>query len=145
MTVKVFTLEQANRVLPVVEGSIRFIRAKAQEVIRTQDRLTVLALIGGDKPGSPEHGELEKKDRELKELVSAYNKRLEDLAGIGCVVKDLNHGLVDFYTRNGDRLVFLCWRLGEKIISHWHELEGGFSGRRPVGELLEEGEEADDA
>ena len=50
----------------------------------------------------------------------------------GCVIKDLGQGLVDFYALNGDRLIFLCWKLGEPEVSHWHALDGGFATRRPV-------------
>jgi len=50
----------------------------------------------------------------------------------GVLVKDLERGLVDFYALSGDRLIFLCWHLGEAEVSHWHTLEGGFSTRQPL-------------
>ena len=50
----------------------------------------------------------------------------------GVVVKDLDRGLLDFYALAGDRLIFLCWQLGEAEVSHWHTLEGGFTGRQPI-------------
>ena len=50
----------------------------------------------------------------------------------GCVLKDLDRGLLDFYALSGDRLIFLCWQLGESEIAHWHTLEGGFAGRQPL-------------
>ncbi|HUK64136.1 MAG TPA: DUF2203 family protein, partial [Dongiaceae bacterium] len=50
----------------------------------------------------------------------------------GAVVKDLDLGLIDFYSLAGDRLVFLCWKLGEAEVAHWHPLDGGYASRRPL-------------
>lgn len=144
MAVKVFTVEQANRILPVVEEGVRFVRSRAVEIIRTQDRLEVLGLIGADSATSPEHKDLDQARQTLETLVVAYNDRLQELSKLGCVLKDLNHGLVDFYCRGRGKLVFLCWRLGEKEISFWHDLDGGFAKRRPIRELMAEEAEAED-
>jgi hypothetical protein len=48
------------------------------------------------------------------------------------MVKDIDRGLVDFYALSGDRLILLCWHLGEAEVSHWHSLEGGFASRQPL-------------
>ncbi len=143
MAVKVFTVKEANRVLPVVTQAVVEIRSKALEIIRLQDRIGVLALIGGENPASPEHVEFGTRRQDLQGLVAEYNGRLEELQKIGCVLKDLNEGLVDFYGRKKNRLVFLCWKLGERRISFWHEIESGFSGRRPIRELQAEEEEGE--
>lgn len=137
MSVRVFSIEEANKILPLVEATVRFIREKAIEIVQTQDRLSILSLVGGSDPRSPEHREFDQQRSRLEELVQAYNTRLEELDQIGCVIKDLNHGLVDFYGKVNDRMVFLCWRLGEKRIAFWHDLESGFAGRRPISELEE--------
>ena len=50
----------------------------------------------------------------------------------GCLIKDLELGLVDFYALAGDRLVMLCWKIDEPEIQHWHTLDGGFAGRQPL-------------
>jgi hypothetical protein len=52
----------------------------------------------------------------------------------GCVLKDLDQGLVDFLARRGPEEVFLCWRLGEAQIQYWHGLQEGFAGRKPLRE-----------
>lgn len=138
MSIKIFTPEEANRVLPTVRETVVLARAKVEEIIRLQDRISVLSLIGANESKSPEHEEFDKHRGRLEELVRVYNDKMEQLQKIGCVLKDLNHGLIDFYARKGNRLVFLCWRLGEKEVAHWHELKTGFSSRRPVSELGEE-------
>lgn len=143
MAVKVFTIKEANKIIPLVSQTVIEIRAKAMEIIQLQDRIGVLALIGGENVASPEHAEYVEQRKDLQELVAQYNGHLEELQKIGCVMKDLSEGLVDFYGRKKNRLVFLCWKLGEKRISYWHEIESGYSGRRPIRELQAEEEEGD--
>jgi hypothetical protein len=143
MAVKVFTIKEANRIIPVVSQTVIEVRGKALEIIQLQDRIGVLALIGGENVASPEHADYAARRRELQDLVAQYNGHLEELQKIGCVLKDLNEGLVDFYGRKKNRLVFLCWKLGEKRISYWHEIESGYTGRRPIRELQAEEEEGE--
>ncbi len=60
---------------------------------------------------------------------------VEKLLTIGCVLKDIEEGLIDFYAEHEGRDIFLCYKLGEDTITHWHELDTGYSARRPVEEL----------
>jgi len=135
MSITVYSVREANRLLPRVGEAVRRIQQTAHEVVRAQDRASVLTLIGGRDPGSPEHAELLQRRRDLEESVTAYQIRLGELQKLGCILKDLNLGVVDFYGRKKNRLVFLCWKLGEKRISYWHDLDAGFAGRRPIREL----------
>jgi hypothetical protein len=135
MAVKVFTLEEANRLIPQIELTVRFLVNTGQTIVQLKDQLSVLLVIGAHKSKSPEHGEYHKKKQRLDDLATAYNRKLEALQKTGCLIKDLQHGLVDFYGVKDDRLIFLCWKLGEKEIRYWHELHAGFRGRRPVTEL----------
>jgi hypothetical protein len=61
---------------------------------------------------------------------------LEELDQIGCVFKGFEAGLVDFYALREDRLVFLCWKLGEERIPHWHDIDAGFAGRHPIDNTM---------
>ena len=60
---------------------------------------------------------------------------LEDILNYGAIVKDLNFGLVDFYSKYNSQEIFLCWQLGENKIKYWHEAELGYDERKPI-ELL---------
>ena len=64
-------------------------------------------------------------------LVEEIGRGVAAIQERGPVIKDLSSGLIDFYSIAGDRLIFLCWRMGEKDVSHWHTLEGGFANRQP--------------
>ena len=135
MPVRVFTLEEANQLLPRVEADLRWLHEMVQRIVRTQDAVSVLDLLGAGEPANPEHRDLLQKRLELEEMVGEYNDRLEKLQQIGCVVKDLNHGVVDFYGLKDGRLIFLCWRMGEPSVRFWHEINSGMMGRRPVSDL----------
>ncbi len=66
------------------------------------------------------------------QLVEAFTSAMKQLEDLGVLVKDLEQGLVDFYTRRKGKLVFLCWKMGEERIRFWHTLEGGFAARQSL-------------
>ncbi len=135
MPVRVFTLEEANRLLPEVEEAIRWLQQTVSQIVQAQDRISVLDVLGAAERSSPEHEDLLATRRTLEELLGGYNEKLNEVQRIGCVLKDINHGVVDFYGLKDGRLIFLCWRMGEKAIDYWHEVTTGMMGRRPVSEL----------
>ena len=57
---------------------------------------------------------------------------IERLEEMGCIVKDYEVGIIDFYSMLDGREIFLCWRLGERSINFWHEVDAGYIGRRPI-------------
>jgi hypothetical protein len=90
-----------------------------------------LAVAGATK-SNPDSQELGQLHDQRNRLADAVSKDISGIHGHGCVVKDLDKGLVDFYALAGDRLVFLCWKLGESEVSHWHPLDGGYGQRQPL-------------
>ena len=122
---KTFTPEEANKTLPLVTRIVEDIARTSREWNATrQERLDLL------QEGRVESArELESQAEELCFQVEDYVRELEQL---GCISKDPLRGLVDFPARLGGRTVFLCWRLGEAEVLHWHEIEAGYLGRMPV-------------
>lgn len=129
----VFSLAEANRVVADVRPRFeRLVRAK-QAFDRIQGRIDVLAVaLSGASRGNPDRTELHDLQKERTQLGHEITEGIQAIQGLGCVVKDLDRGLLDFYAIAGDRLIFLCWQLGEPEITHWHSLEGGFSARQPL-------------
>jgi hypothetical protein len=70
--------------------------------------------------------------REHNRLEDAVRSALERIQATGCVVKDLDVGLLDFPSRINDEEVYLCWRLGEDRIRFYHRQDEGFAGRKPI-------------
>jgi hypothetical protein len=67
-------------------------------------------------------------------MASRLENVLGEIAEMGCIPKDLDVGLIDFPTRIDGKEGYLCWKLGEKHITHWHNLTDGFSGRKKIKE-----------
>ena len=74
----------------------------------------------------------------LRTLIDALKADVKALKDTGCLVKDIDEGIVDWYASKGGRDVLLCWKLGEKEVAYWHDPEAGFAGRRPISEFFED-------
>jgi hypothetical protein len=137
---KIFTLEEANALLPVVESLLdRAIQAK-EEAERLDGEMQSLRqrifLAGGmtvDVAG------VTRNRRETETYLQTAKDALAEIDSIGVQVKDLETGLLDFPTRVDGELVLLCWRRGESRIEYWHTLEAGFRGRQPLDERFGRG------
>ena len=100
-----------------------------QELARAAARIMVL---GGSLPAS---GKLAATRAEREVLVGEIEEQLAKIQQTGCVVKDLNEGLVDFPALREGQEVYLCWKLGEERIGYWHGIEEGFAGRKPLDDV----------
>ena len=127
---KTFSLEEANRALPLVRRIVEDIVAQYRQLERLQRRRRILIR----RQRATEVTELDEQaargaDR-LCELIDEVNR-------IGCELKDWESGIVDFRSRLHGRDVFLCWRLGEDKIGHWHEVAVGMTGRQATAGVFE--------
>ena len=102
------------------------------ETAHQLDEATGKLAHGNGYPLQEIRQEIERLTKHQLDLVEAFQSAFKQLEGLGCVLKDLSQGLVDFYTMRQAELVFLCWRLGEERIQFWHDLESGFTGRQPL-------------
>ncbi|HEU4798259.1 MAG TPA: DUF2203 domain-containing protein [bacterium] len=125
-----FTVEEATAALPEVErllGKLRELRVDAVDATARLD-----ALWERLPEGSHVLDELLAAQRELEHRTTSAEEVMEDLGGIGCLVRDLDLGLVDFPALAAGIEVFLCWRLGEDAIGYWHGTTEGYAGRKPL-------------
>lgn len=128
-----FTLQQAERLLPEVESAIREAVALKAEHQKAEEELhasmqRVMMLGGVDldrKAFLEQRARREGSALRLKEVIERIHE-------IGCVVKDLDIGLIDFPSLLRGQEVYLCWKLGETGIAFWHHVEDGFKGRQPI-------------
>lgn len=134
---RTFTLEEAQSLLPVLESLLRAaISAKKlmEEVEAEQQALAHRVFLNGGT-----YLDVVPLARRKAERVKAEQRARDALAeidSIGVQVKDLNIGLLDFPCEVDGRVVLLCWKLGEKSITHWHGTEEGFAGRKPIDERI---------
>ena len=120
---RVYSLDEANAMLPDLRERLTLIRDARRVVIATstlvKDRV---AADGGGVAGEPAYFE----------AVRTLRAELEHLAEIDVVLRDPESGLLDFLGEVEGRRVWLCWRLGEEHVGHFHELDSGFAGRKPL-------------
>ena len=128
MPKKYFTVKIAQKQLPKIKRSL----SKLQNLKNAIDAITSIRI----DPKEIEYEEIvetnTKLSKEFHKLSYEFYKELEKLEKIGCMIKDLEQGLVDFYCKFKGRDVFLCWKLGEDKIKAWHEIHSGFTGRKPI-------------
>lgn len=74
-------------------------------------------------------------NKEFFKLSYDLYKLLDYLLELGVIVKDVEKGIIDFYSYYDDREIFLCWRLGEDAIRYWHEIDSGYKDRKPISLL----------
>ena len=130
MSVKHFTLEQANRTLPLVR---RIVTDIVDEYGRWKEHVFRYELVAaGSTAATGETAEQVALREKVDESAQRINGFVEELGRIGCVFKGFEEGLVDFHARMEDRDVLLCWKLGEESIEYWHEIDAGYVARKPV-------------
>jgi hypothetical protein len=134
LTPRLFTVREAEATLPLVRrvvGDLLQAYPRWKELVARYELLT--APLKADEGESSEI--LDLRDQAAREA-KRINDFLLELEEIGCVFKGFEAGLVDFYALKEDRLVFLCWRMGEPNITQWHEVDSGFEGRQRIDESM---------
>lgn len=144
---KLFTIEQANAMLPLVRAIATDLTSLAREVVERRHRLDVITAGRDLKTGDPYADELTHVEAELERDAARLKEYLQELRELGVEPKGAMDGLVDFPAMLDGRLVFLCWKLGEAEVAHWHELDAGFAGRRSLvaGSLAGSDADSDDS
>lgn len=119
---RTYTVEEADAVLPELRVVLERVRANRQVILRAAKRIRgQVAADGGGHGG-----------KDYWEATASLKADIEGLAEQDILLRDPESGLVDFPGERDGRRVYLCWRLGEDHVSHWHELESGFAGRKPL-------------
>ncbi len=136
---KIFTLEEARGVLPEVVSLFQKIfdlnkNAKGLSA----DVENLVDIWGKDvfESSHQDHKEYNERVRKRDDVLSEIQNHINQIHEIGCIVKNVDQGLVDFLHENNGEIIYLCWKYGEDDIIHWHGVNEGFIGRRHIKELL---------
>ena len=124
---KLFTVEEANSLIPVVRPMLTRIRDlyASMDDFRPGARAAASAaeVGGGGMPGGSEY----------VRILYDVGKLTAKVGDLGIQLKDYSRGLIDFPCMKGERVILLCWQLGEDdAIAWWHEVDAGFAGRKPL-------------
>ena len=137
MADRTFTLDEAQSLLPVLESLLRTaISSKKviEEAEAEQQALQHRVFLNGGMfldivPLARRKAERAKAEQRVKDTIA-------EIDSIGVQVKDLDIGLLDFPCEVEGQIILLCWKLGEKSITHWHGTQEGFAGRKPIDERI---------
>lgn len=143
---KYFTVADANAALPLAQAIVkdittlaRELRARHEDLRERQERLGPLKSNERTRLGQAYEDEVRQISAEFERLTAEFERDQErmgeyvkELTDLGILLKDYDMGLLDFPCLTDGREVYLCWHLGEAEVSHWHETNAGFKGRRPI-------------
>lgn len=132
---KHYSVEQANATLPLLRSILRDVTQLAKDLRERHDRLLQIESQGNVDAAHREELRVMCADYQRdQERMREYEQELENLH---IELKDYGGGLVDFPAMMDGREVYLCWRLGEPEVAHWHELDAGFAGRQKLNETAD--------
>jgi hypothetical protein len=137
---RTFTLEEAHSLLPVLESLLRTAitnKNVMEEVESEQQALAHRIFLNGGTFLDVVPLARRKADRIRAE--QRAKDALAEIDSIGVQVKDIDIGLLDFPCEVEGQIILLCWKLGEKSITHWHGTQEGFAGRKPIDERIGRG------
>ncbi len=136
MTRRYFHLEEASALLPRLSEMLEALRRLRDEAVLKKAQVDQLWTRLG--AGEPVLSTLGDRQREMDRLTAGLVAVAKDIEATGCLLRDVDLGLVDFPFRTSrGATVFLCWRRGEPAIAFWHGVEEGYAGRKPLSHLHE--------
>lgn len=125
---KLFTIEEANSLLPSVRPIVRGIQRAHRRLASYQSQASAAAEGGKDGGG----GGMANGSHYAK-LVIELSLGVGELESLGVQLKDYSRGLIDFPSMREGRVVLLCWKADEgNQLEWWHDVEAGFAGRQPL-------------
>ncbi len=132
MQERMFTLEEANDLVPWLEERFEAMAPLRAELVRQQEELLSLLRRRRSNGHSSSEEEIAETERVVSELTRRLQEAVAEITGRGIQVRDIGRGLVDFPSNREGDIVYLCWQRGEPSIDWWHPTDTGFAGRRPL-------------
>lgn len=137
MAERTFTLQEAQELLPILESLLKTSMAGKKQIEEIEAEFQAVShkvfLNGGTKLNIVH---LIRRKAEREKAIQKVKDALAEIDSIGVQVKDLDIGLLDFPCVVDGTVILLCWKLGEKAITHWHGTDEGFAGRKPIDERI---------
>jgi hypothetical protein len=127
-----FTVAEANNTLPLVRAIVQDITTLAHELRERHERLTRLKPNDRFRLSDAHEEERQQMEAEQERAKEKMEEYVRELAELGVELKEYFIGLIDFPSLMNGRPIYLCWKLGEPEVAHWHELDAGFAGRQKL-------------
>lgn len=136
--VRFYDIDAANALVPELAAVTERLREHRAELIALRDEAHARQAAGvpeGRTPEAAQDLEIRRIDLRMRGIVDQMQAEVMWLVERSIELRDIETGLLDLPALVAGRQVWLCWRLGEDRIGHWHELTAGFAGRRPLAEI----------
>jgi hypothetical protein len=141
MSEKYFTLREAEELLPFIRPHLEEAREQKRSLDRLDEELArasaEIMVLGGS---IPPRNRLAQTRLERDQFAGQLKESVSKIVETGCLIKDLEVGLVDFPALLRGEEIYLCWKLGERRIEYWHGIDEGFAGRKSIDESMPEDE-----
>jgi len=142
MSHKFFTVEEASALIGFLEATLERIRRNRQRFLWLQEEISILKLIvecGANTRENEREDKVNPDAIELEDKLAQYNaveKEIEKgksaITDTGCIVRDEDQGLIDFFSVQNNTVVYLCWKKGEDTVQFWHSIHDDFESRQPL-------------
>jgi len=142
---RLFTVDRANAMLPLVRAITRDLANLARDVVERRERLAFLKSSRPKERNDVYGQELAQVADDLELDIQRLAQYVEELRELGVEPKGAVEGLIDFPAMMDGRVVFLCWKLGEPEVLHWHDIDAGFAGRQSLVAGVAEGTSTDES
>ena len=130
---RLFTLEEANSLVPWLERSFQRLNASMGRLEELRHRVDEIQREQRRLNGTfDRYNEVSQMQAELDEIGRDLQKIVDDIGALGIIIRDVSTGLIDFPHIRQGREVYLCWISGEESIEFWHETNRGFAHRQPL-------------
>jgi hypothetical protein len=126
---KLYTVDEARALVETLRPWLLEMRERRREIAAETEALRTLTA---EMRGNGHAPEVARREGRIADCVEAIGRRLAQIDELGIEVKDLETGLVDFFSLRDGRVVFLCWAVDEPTVAFWHEINDGFRGRQPL-------------
>jgi len=141
MESRLISIEEANRMLPLLRQIVRDITSNWEQIIYKRTELECIEKgldSMGQKP-TPEAREttLQNLKQDLNYLIDKINSYIREVEELGCFVEEFKRGIVNFPSLFNGRKIFLCWKPDEDQVTHWHELDESFNERAQIRDVTE--------
>jgi hypothetical protein len=128
---RTYTIEEANALLPEVRAVLLQLAVEKGRLEQVVASLTAHGEAGTGNGNASHAAELARSEAEMTGIGGGMRALVEHLESLGIELRDLEQGLVDFPGEREGRPVWLCWRLAEPAVGHWHPIDEGFTSRQP--------------
>jgi len=132
---KIFSLEEANKLIPEISEHVASLAQKKANYLKRHDELFMFELLNQAEHQAGVAADVEGLEKEIQSLENSLEdieKNLKEIRSRGCLLRDMDSGQVDFLGKRGNEFVYFCWKRGESEILFYHGLKSGMEDRKPI-------------